>query len=364
VLHWSSVSVVSKTLTVALLVVAGLPAAALAKPKAQRLVDVAPLGGYFKDRVISSSSPVAQAALSGTWHTYTAADGTQVVAAISDRYGGQASNSIVQSYIDFLDSLDHGPELAQLKIYVAPPDEVLSECGGLEGTLACYDSSTKIMVVPGEQVDAGSSGVTTSYVVAHEYGHHIAASRSNDPFSAFRFGPKYWASYELVCDRTLNGLLAPGNEQQFYLSNPGEGWAETYAQLKYPMVEWQFTPLLKPDAGAFDAARRDVLNPWQGSVTKTFKGTFAKHGSTTRRFRFDLTLDGRLQMRLKGPRKSDYNFSIRSNGRDQGKTTTAGSRDRVSYLAACRQDATEHVTVTAKRVTGSGPFTLRVTYAG
>jgi hypothetical protein len=347
-----------------LLIAAALPASAVAKPTPQPLVDSKPLGGYFKDRVTSSHAPVARAAISGTWHTYTAPDGAQVVGAISTGYGGQVTDSVVQSYVDFLDSLDHGPELAQLRIYVAPPAEVLSECGGQGGTLACYDSGSKIMVVPGEQVDSGSSGVTTSYVVAHEYGHHVAAARSNAPFSAFRFGPKYWASYEMVCDRAIKGLLAPGNESEFYLSNPGEGWAETYAQLKYPGVEWQFNRLMKPDAAAFAAARQDVLNPWEANVTKAFKGTFGKRGSNVRRYYFDLTLDGSFRVRLHGPKKSNYNMSFRSNGRDQGKTTAPGSRDSVSYDAACRQDPTEHVTVTVKRVSGRGPFTVRVSYAG
>ena len=355
---------VRTTLAVALLVAAALPAAALARPEARPLVDATPLGSQFKDRVTSTNPRVAHAAQSGTWHTYTAMDGTSIVGAISDRYSNLVTNAVVQSYVDFLDSLDHGAELSKLRIYVAPPDEVLAECGGQEGTLACYDSGTKIMVVPGEAVDTGSAGVTTSYVVAHEYGHHIAASRSNAPFNAFRFGPKYWASYELVCDRSIKGLLAPGNEQQFYLSNPGEAWAETYAQLKYPTVEWQFNPLLKPDAGALGAARKDVLTPWQGSTTKVFTDTFARRGANTRRFHFDLTLDGSLKVRLKGPHNSNYNLAFRSNGRDEGKTTTAGSRDRVSYDAACREDQIEHVTVTVKRVSGSGPFTLRVTYAG
>jgi hypothetical protein len=206
--------------------------------------------------------------------------------------------------------------------------------------------------------------VTTSYVVAHEYGHHIAASRTNDPFSAFSFGPKYWASYERVCIRALNGELDPGNESENYLSNPGEGWAETYAQLKYPEVEWRFNPIMKPDAGAFAAANRDVLNPWQSQTTKVFSGSLGKSGSRTKRFSFDLTLDGRLQAKLAGPRSANYNLVVSSNGRDEGRTTSSDSRDTLSYAAACRQEQTERVTVAVKRVKGSGPFTLRVSYAG
>jgi len=353
------------TIALALAVAVALPAAALAKPQAQPLKDETPFGTNFKDRVTSSNPRVAHASISGQWFSYPTGEGSTIAAAISDRYAqGSLNTHVVQSYVDFLASLDHGAELPLLKIYIAPPDEVLSECGGQQGTLACYDSGTKIMVVPGEEPDTGSSGVTLSYVVAHEYGHHIAASRNNDPFSSFRVGPKYWSSYEMVCDRSLKGLLAPGNEQEFYLSNPGEGWAETYAQLKYPDVEWQYNPLMKPDQGAFDAARRDVLTPWHSAVTKVFKGTFGKRGKAFRQFKFELTLDGRLQMRLKGPRSSNYDLHITSNGRDQGSTRSSGSRDSFNYEAACRQEPVEHATVTVRRIKGSGPFSLRLTYAG
>jgi hypothetical protein len=346
------------------LVVLVVPAAAAAKPMAKPLVDEVPLGSHFKDRVFTSSPRTARAALSGKWYSYPTKDGGTVVAAISDGYANLVSTHVAQSYIDFLDSLDHGPELHTLRIYIAPAPEVLSECGGAEGTLACYDSTTKIMYVPGEEPDTGSDGVTLSYIVAHEYGHHIAASRNNAPFSAFRVGPKYWASYEMVCNRSLKGLLAPGNEAQFYRSNPGEGWAETYAQLKYPEVSWEYDPIMKPDAAAFDAARKDVLTPWKAMTTHVFSGKFGKRGANTKRFTFDLTLDGSLSMRLKGPRKADYNFVISSNGRNEGRTSRSGSRDSVSYEAACRQDALERVTVAVKRIHGSGPFTLGVSYAG
>jgi hypothetical protein len=340
------------------------PAAASAKPMARPLVDQVPLGSHFQDRVFTSSPRTARAALSGKWYSYPTKDGGTVVAAISDGYAKTISTRVVQSYVDFLDSLDHGPELHTLRIYIAPPTEVLAECGGVEGTLACYDSRTKIMDVPGEEPDTGADGVTLSYIVAHEYGHHIAASRNNTPFNAFAVGPKYWSSYEMVCNRALRGQLAPGNEEQFYRSNPGEGWAETYAQLKYPEVSWQYDPIMKPDAAAFDAARKDVLAPWKAMTTKVFSGRFGKRGSNVKRFTFDLTLDGSLSMRLKGPRTANYDFVISSNGRNEGRTSRSGSRDSVSYEAACRQDALERVTVAVKRTSGSGPFTLRVSYAG
>src|SRR4051812_16897039 len=341
-----------------------LPAAAAAKPAAQPLVDQAPLGSHFKDRVVTSSPRLARASVSGNWRSYPIKDGSTVAAAISDAYANTLDPNVAKSYVDFLDSLEHGRELSSLKIFVAPPAEVLAECGGQEGTLACYDSGTKLMVVPGEQTDTGNAGVTTSYVVAHEYGHHVAASRSNAPFRAFSFGPKYWSSYERVCDRSLKGLLAPGNEAELYFSNPGEGWAETYAHLRYPDVSWDFNPLMKPDAAAYEAARRDVLAPWTHNLRKVFKGTFGRRGSRTRRFGFDLTLDGGLHVRLKGPRKSNYNLFLSSNGRSEGRTSAAGSRDSVNYTAACREDPTEHVTVGVKRASGSGAFTVRVSYAG
>jgi hypothetical protein len=341
-----------------------LPALAAAKPLAQPLVDQAPLGSHFKDRVFRSNPRTAHAAISGKWYSYPTKDGKTVVAAISDNYGNQLDTHVVQSYVDFLDGLEHGTELSQLKIYIAPPDEVLAECGGAEGTLACYDSRLNIMFVPGQEPDTGASGVTLSYVVAHEYGHHIAAHRSNDPFSAFATGPKYWASYEMVCDRTIKGQLAPGNEAEFYGSNPGEGWAETFAQLKYPEVAWQYNPIMKPDLGAFEAARKDISAPWSGNVTKVFKGSFGKRAARFKRFGFDLTLDGRFEAKLRGPRKAEYNFVVTSNGRDQGRTSKRGSRDTISFEAACRQETVEPVTIAVKKVTGAGPFTLRVTYAG
>src|SRR5207247_10694167 len=69
-------------------------------------------------------------------------------------------------------------------------------------------------------------------VITHEYGHHIAAHRSNAPWETLAWGPKRWASAMQVCARTRKNELVPGAEDPVhYVVNPGEGWAETYRVL-------------------------------------------------------------------------------------------------------------------------------------
>src|SRR4051794_40297956 len=168
---WFRMTRVRALLGCAVAAALALPGAAAAKPMAQPLADQTPLGSHFKDRVFAGSARLARMSQAGTWRSYPIKNGSSVSAAISDRYANTLDPAVAQSYVDFLDSLDHGAELSQLRIFIAPADEVLAECGGQEGTLACYNSRTKLMVVPGEQTSTGPDGVTTSYVVAHEYGH-------------------------------------------------------------------------------------------------------------------------------------------------------------------------------------------------
>lgn len=352
-------AVLAGVLTLAVL----LPAAAQAKSRAQRLIDLAPAVTAFKDNVVPASRSVRgrSAAVAG-FKAYATKQGYSVAVAVSGRYANP-DPGIAQSYVDFLDSLPHSTELSKLAVYIAPADEVLSICGGQEGTLACYDAGSHVMYVPGEQ-QTTTSGVTTSYVVTHEYGHHIAAFRSNAPFDAFATGPKYWSSYERVCDRSNQGVLFPGNETDHYFANPGEGWAETYAHMKYRDQAWTFSDQMQPDEGAYAAAALDVGTPWRGQSTKAFKGTFGRRGSSTRQFSFPLTLDGALSLRLSGPRASNYNLVVSSDGGGSGSTSAPGSHDVLAYQAACRTLPTEHVTVTVKRVEGSGPFSVRLSYAG
>ena len=338
---------------------AALPATAEAR-RAEPLVDVSPQSTSFPDRVIADGPVKARAAASAP-KAYAAPDGTAVSVRFSDSY--TENPEIAQTYVNFLGSLPHGTELSRLKVLLAPPAEVEKTCGGFDGVLACYDGRSHEMVVPGEQTDS-SSGVTTSYVIAHEYGHHIAAFRNNRPFDAMSIGPKFWASYMKVCDRVLGGRLVPGAEGRFYLANPGESWAETYARLTYPNEPWHFSSILKPDAGALAAARRDVVEPWTVARTRQFTGRFTATGPNAKRFSFRLTLDGALKVRLHGPAHARYDLAISSLGENRGRTSGHAARDELSFRAACRQRRSEDVGITVLRRGGTGPFRVDVTYAG
>ena len=179
-----------------------------------------------------------------------------------------------QSFVDFLASRVHGAELGKLRVFIGTAAEVNNACGGEQGVAACYVGDERRMYIPNED-PGGGSPFTLNYVITHEYGHHIAGFRRNDPFSAINWGPKYWASYNLICAGVFAGRYFPGNQGSHYLDDPGEGWADSYAHLHYPSVPFQFNRGFAPDAGAFAAIRRDVLTPWNGPTARTVRRTLS-----------------------------------------------------------------------------------------
>lgn len=336
-----------------------VPASAARRP--QPLVDLPPINTGFVDRV--GHVPRASSRALNLQRNYATADGLSVAVRFSSSY--TPDDAVAQSYVDFLDGLPHGSELGALKLYIAPLTEVVADCGGVDGTLACYDPQAQTMTVPGEQPDPEQAGgFTVSYVLAHEYGHHVARHRLNPPYSALDYGPKYWASQEMVCLGALQGRLAPGDEGDNYLANPGEGWADTYAHLKYPDVAWQFTSLLEPDAAAFAAARRDVLRPWTKGRTKVLRGRFTPSGPDALDFAFTLRLDGTVKVALRGPAGTNYDLALSSRGKSDGGTSAAGSRDVYRVAGGCREAPAELIHVRVLRRSGSGPFTATVGYPG
>ena len=85
-----------------------------------------------------------------------------------------------------------------MTVYIAPLAEVSGDVLDRRGA-RCYGGQT--LVVVGETTD----GIAPNSVAAHEYGHHVAANRSNAPWPAIDWGTKRWASEVGVCSRVSAG---------------------------------------------------------------------------------------------------------------------------------------------------------------
>jgi hypothetical protein len=312
--------------------------------------------GELRDVVFPGSARRAAriAAARSTARAYATPDGYSVEIETSPAYG--ADRVADQGIVEFLGSRLHGPELDRLRVYVGPPDEIRVLCGGARGVVACYSIGESRMYVPGESVQ----GVPVEYPLTHEYGHHVARWRSNNPWNALDWGAKHWASSVRVCTHVDKGLLFPGNQGAHYRDDPGEGFADGYAHIHYPSAPWYYNELMRPGPLEFEAIRKDVLEPWSRPRSRTFRGRLGP-GRMKRTFRIRVVLDGHLTMRLAGRAGASYSVEAKTAGFAAGRTLRSGGRFRVEW---CRRRPVDRVKLTVRRRTGSGPFALSVSWPG
>jgi hypothetical protein len=238
---------------------------------------------------------------------YTTSDGLTVNVSFSDAY--TADPNVAQSYVNLLGWLTHGPELNGLQVFIYTPDQVASVCGNAQAE-ACYWNNQ--MVIPGSVPQAGAP---IEQVVAHEYGHHIAAHRLNTPWPAVDWGPKRWANYMNVCGNATTSSLFPGDEGAHYTLNPGEGWAEAYRRMNelragsWPAIGWNVVDqFFLPDATALRLINLDVTEPWVGPSVYTGSGSLRRHG-VTRYVRYPY--DGPVTASVTGARGTTVAFVVR-----------------------------------------------------
>ena len=266
-----------------------------------------------------------------------------------------ASPTDVQNLANFLGSLVHGDEMDSVVILVVSPTEIATDCG--PGALSCYFPSSDLIELNGNESTA-SDGATRDYVLAHEYGHHVANHRHNPPFDdpAINWGPKNWATYERVCEGTRAGVYFPGSETlPTYYSNPGEAWAEAFAEHRLPgIVAWEWNASLAPDANAFHALDRDVLQPWSGPTRTVIRGRLgAGHRRVVKSI--PTPLDGNLTLKLRGAQHADFDLLLRDNsGKTLASSTAFGSRESVTYTV-CGE---ANLRALVKRRNGAGRFKL------
>jgi hypothetical protein len=216
-----------------------------------------------------------------------------------------------QPIANFIGTLAHGYEIELLTVQLDTPFQLGLDCG-FEAE-ACYYSGENKMVISGDDW-AGIDGATREFVIAHEYGHHLAQHRENPaPFpAAIDWGPPRWASQERVCQGWRTGRFFPEEASAHYYSHPGEAFAEAFAHYHFPQapVQWRWNRSLKPTPAAFEAIREDALSPWWARQTLTIRGRFPARGSS---FHWLPTpLDGRISLRPSGLRRRGYRVVLRS----------------------------------------------------
>ena len=283
----------------ALLAVLSVPTATAAPPRLESPVLTAPTftGAVASRTKLLNAAPRHLSAVSWWGGTYPIPDGEQVSIYISTSY--PQTDAVAQEWAGFFGRLPHGKELSLAKVYIAPLDEVSKLCFSSEA-LGCYGGQTLVTV------GDSTAGISPVSIAAHEYGHHIAANRTNAPWSALDWGTKRWATAMGICTRVGAGMAFPGDEGASYSLNPGEGFAESYRVLvetngtavgyEWPIVD----PSFRPTPESLAAIREDVLRPWVGPITKTIRAKFLR-GRRTWTTQVATLLDGDLRVRLTVP---------------------------------------------------------------
>jgi hypothetical protein len=289
--------------------------------------------------------------------TVTASTGERVTVRFSDSY--PQAPALQQQWANLLASLLHGPELQTVALYLAPIREVQSVCGA--SALACYSPQQSLIVAPGERV---APDISAESIVMHEYGHHLAASRSDAPWAAVDWGTKRWSSYEQVCAKSRAGQLFPGAEDsQNYRLNPGEAFAETYRVLNERRLGIGESPWnivsdgLYPDDAALALASQDITSPWTANATSSSSVALTKRAKV-RNVALQTPLDGSMRITLRGVRNSRAALDLfDSAGASIAHTVVTGATTRSVSTTVCGARA-YRARVTLQR--GSGRFQLAV----
>jgi hypothetical protein len=347
-------SILSVTVAAAALAAAAAVAQPAAASPTVRSPSASALSRYvgFKSTTFRSTKA---AALPPVWDfTLPTASGESVRVHLSKTLFTTPDTVTAQHWADFFDSLVHGSELATLDAYLLTLKEVQRVCG--DGALACYGGNQIIAPAQDPEFDLSAESV-----VAHEYGHHIAAHRLNTPWEAIDWGTKRWASYMNICANERRGKYFPGAEDEdHYFYNPGEGLAETYRvlnehRLGLPETAWDIVSQdFYPDAKALALLEQDVKTPWTKSTTLAQSGSVSA-AARSRAFVVSTPLDGRFTVRLTSSAKAKFRLDILS---PAARSIAHGSGTNATATATiCGERA---VRLRVNRLSGAGAFKLAI----
>ncbi|MDQ3857587.1 MAG: hypothetical protein M3327_03935 [Actinomycetota bacterium] len=284
----------------------------------------------------------------------TTAGGERVTIWFSTSYPEDAARA--HAWANYMGRLVHGSELGTVTTYLLPLAEVQSVCG--RDAFACFGRRT--IVAPGEDPSRDTSAES---VLAHEYGHHVAASRSNAPWSALDWGTKRWASYEQVCRGARAGLLFPGAEDGRYDRNPGEAFAEVYRVLNERRLAlrespWEIvTAAFYPDGPALARLQADVVSPWSVPTTESRTGALWRRGTRSRVHRVATPYDGTLRVSVRAPSGLRARVQLRTGAGTRVAQTVVAGTTRTLATTVC---GARRYRIRVTRLAGSGRYRLRV----
>jgi hypothetical protein len=335
------------------------PAGALAGIAMILLLVASPAGaGVRRDTVIEGAGAARTSALGSTGR-YPIGDGngTTVTVVVTATCQASCTAADPQAIASFLGTLTHGPEMEWLTVQLDTPSQIEFDCGF--GAQACYYPSESRIVLGGNATLA-PDGASREFVLAHEYGHHVARNRETPPPfpPALDWGTARWASYEHVCQRSRAGALFPGDEGLRYFRDPGEAFAEAFARNRFPETgtPWRWVAALKPDAGAFEAIREDTLRPWSGRTAFALGGQLPPRSATTTRA-FRTPLDGTVSLAPLGRPRYALSLLSRSGRVLRSERYRSGPGRRLNFTV-CGQ-AKLRVAVRSARRRGAA-FELRI----
>ncbi len=265
---------------------------------------------------------------------------------VSDAYPPEQVSP--QVWADFFAGLLHADELRLATIRIAPHTEVAELCG--PQALGCYGGDE--LVVGGDAVN----GVTPEEIARHEYGHHVAAHRTNPPWRALDWGPKRWATIEDVCRRAAAKTAFPADGGANYRLDPAEAFAEAYraaneARAGIPfgwgLVDGSFYPTRRRST----PSRRTSVLLGRRRRAETLSRRFTAKGPRRLLVPVTLPLDGEVAVDLRVPAgRLDELELVTADGRTVlARGLWSGVRTRRLAHVACG------VRKAAIRVTRKGP---------
>jgi hypothetical protein len=282
-------------------------------------------GAHFRDRVIPGTPRAVQAADADAWWGGPITNSNNETFRVYVSRLFPVDEAVRARWANFLGWALHGNEISDVNVYVATLSEVQRTCG--QNAYGCYYPAAERLYFPGEQGEDGALNI--SEILLHEYGHHVAQNRRNDPWPAVDWGAKRWASFEDVCSRASRSQVFPGDEGRRYLLNPGEAFADSYRVLNVRRAErsdptwyrgwgtplpFQWTAFSTANS-ALAAVEQDVLRPWARNKVVRWRGRTPRKGksfleryrgerSASRRIFTDL--DGTLSFTLDSAPRGSY----------------------------------------------------------